>query len=167
MAFVLGAVAAVTVATTVFDFFSKKKASDKRVEANEFAAAAVGKREAARRVQARVEALKLARQKRAVSREARAARGQALQAGGNSGASVSSSGIAGGIGGVESSAAASQSFLAESGIRATEISGFLGQAAELQSEATKLGASALGDEALGSAVKDAGSSLTGALSAFK
>ncbi len=167
MAFVLGAITAISVASTAFDFFSKRKAANKEEQANELASQAVGKREQARKVQARVEALKLARQRRAVAREARAARGQALQAGGSSGASVASAGIAGGIGGVESSAAASQSFLAESGIRAGEISGFLGEAAELQTEATKLGASAAGDRATGEAVTSASSSLTKLLSAFK
>ncbi len=167
MAFFLAAAAAVSVASTAFGFFSKRKAAGKLEQANELASQAVGKREQARKVQARVEALKLARQRRAVSREARAARGQALQAGGSSGASVASAGIAGGIGGVESSAAASQSFLGESGIRAKEISNFLGEAATLQTEATKLGASAAGTAATGEAVTSAGSSLASLLSSFK
>ena len=157
---------AVSVASTAFSFLSGRKKAKAQEEAAGLARAAIGKEEDARKVQARVEQLKLARQRRAVAREARAARGQALQAGGSSGASISSAGIAGGIGGAESTEAASQSFLAESGIRAKEISGFLGEAANLRTGATQKSADAIASGQLGQAVQAAGTSLSGALNTF-
>ena len=157
---------AVAVGSTAFNFLQGRKKAKGQEEAARLARAAIGKEEDARKVQARVEQLKLARQRRAVAREARAARGQALQAGGSSGASISSAGIAGGIGGAESTEAASQSFLAESGIRAKEISSFLGEAANLRTGASQKSADALAAGQLGQAVGVTGTQLAGALDAF-
>ena len=157
---------AVSVASTAFSFFSGRKKAKAQEEAAGLARAAIGKEEDARKVQARVEQLKLARQRRAVAREARAARGQALQAGGSSGASISSAGIAGGIGGAESTEAASQSFLSESGIRAQEISSFLGEAANLRTGASQKSADAIAAGEFGQAVGVSGGQLAGALDTF-
>ena len=157
---------AVTVGSTAFSFLSSRKKASQQEEAAKLARQAIGKEEDARKVQSRVEQLKLARQRRAVAREARQARGQALQAGGNSGASISSAGIAGGIGGSESSSAASESFLGESGIRAKETSDFLAEAANLRTGATQKSADAIAAGALGQAVGEAGTALGGALDTF-
>jgi len=106
MVWVMAAVAAVSVASQLFGSSKRKKAAKRQ-------AAAARHRSVARREQLRLEKLKLQRQRRGISREARLARGAALQAGASSGASIQSSGIAGGIGGAESVAAASLGFLGE------------------------------------------------------
>ncbi len=158
--------AGVVVASTAFNFWQSRKKASKEEEAAKLARQAIGKEEDARKVQSRVEQLKLARQRRAVAREARLSRGAALQAGGSSGASISSAGIAGGIGGAESTEGASQAFLAESGIRAKEISGLLGEAAQLRTGATQLASDASAAGQLGQAVQTAGTALGGAIGEF-
>ncbi len=166
MVVVAAVAAAVVVGSAIFNFFQQKKAKNAREQAFILTELALQKKEEARKVQSRLERLKLARQRRAVAREARQKRGQALQAGATSGASISSAAVAGGIGGAESVAAASESFLAESGIRTQEISDFLGEAAIFESQAARKGATATGASQLGTSVQTAGAAAGEAISIF-
>ncbi len=130
------------IGATAFSIGQELNKASNLAESFELTEQAIQSKEAARREESRLEKLKLARQRRGVAREARLARGQALQAGASSGASVLSAGVAGGVGGAESVAAASQAFLSQNEAGVQTVSDFLGQAAGFESASARAKAKA-------------------------
>lgn len=99
-----------------------------------FTSEAAAAREGARREQERINQIALARQRRAVVRESRLQRGEAIQTAATRGA-LGSSAVQGGIAGAQSETTATRRFLNQAGLASEEASRLLGEASDFETKA--------------------------------